>query len=191
MQNFYKIFLTLFLVSCAGFNYGPVGQANFEINKKNDYSGIIIFEQYSGKILVTGNFSGLKPLAKHSFKIFDKDDCLNIKTKSRYANSNANANANANGSATDASNIIYADKNGNVNIHFETNLIDLGFNSKNIIGKTVIFYQVEHVTHEDNSMKLNNMAICADIQENKTPKQIRADELFAFLLNDSRVVGAN
>jgi hypothetical protein len=183
LQNFYKIFLTLFLVSCAGFNYGPVGQANFEINQKNDYSGIIIFEQYSGKILVTGNFSGLKPLAKHSFKIFDKDDCLNIKTKSRYAN--------ANGSATDASNIIYADKNGNVNIHFETNLIDLGFYSKNIIGKTVIFYQVENVNHEDNSLKLNHMAICADIQENKAPTQIRADELFAFLLNDSRAVGAN
>ncbi len=181
MQSFYKIFVTIFLVSCAGFNYGPVGQANFEINQINDYSGIIIFEQYSGKILVTGNFSGLKPLAKHSFKIFDKDDCLNIKTKSTYAN----------GSIPDASNVIYADKNGNANIHLEINLINLGFNSKNIIGKTVIFYQVEHVTHEDNSMKLNNMAICADIQENKTPKQIRADELFAFLLNDSRVVGAN
>jgi len=70
-------------------------------------------------------------------------------------------------------------------------LIDLGFKSKNIIGKSFVIYQIDNIKNSDLPIKLTGQSNCAIIQEKIIPIQIRADEQFAFTMNTSKVVYAN
>jgi len=196
MKSIYSLFFVTLLIACSGFNYGPVGQAAIEINQLSTSSGIVILEQYSGRVLVKGRIRGLKPFDQYTFNLHDESVCLNLKAKITGSNFDALTDLNSRDSdqkmsSIDPGKIINADKIGNAEINFEINLIDLGFKSKNIIGKSFVIYQIDNIKNSDLPIKLTGQSNCAIIQEKIIPIQIRADEQFAFTMNTSKVVYAN
>jgi len=77
MKSIYSLFFVTLLIACSGFNYGPVGQAAIEINQLSTSSGIVILEQYSGRVLVKGRIRGLKPFDQYTFNLHDESNIKN------------------------------------------------------------------------------------------------------------------
>ena len=196
MKSIYSLFFVTLVISCSGFNYGPVGQAAIEMNQLSTSSGSVILEQYSGRVLVKGRIRGLKPFDQYTFNIHEESVCLNLKAKITGSNFDALINLNSRGSdqkmsSIDPGKIINVDELGNAEINFEINLVDLGFKSKNIIGKAFFIHQIDNIKNSDLSIKSTGQSNCAIIQEKIIPIQIRADEQFAFTLSTPKVVYAN
>jgi superoxide dismutase, Cu-Zn family len=135
------------MAACSSMGTNPTASASaaLQATKGNSASGMVKFEQFEGKVVVSGEVSGLKANAEHGFHVHDKGDCSSGDGLSTGGHFNPGAHphgAHGHGShhAGDLPSL-KADANGVAKFRFESTTITVGAGATNVVGRGLIVHR--------------------------------------------------
>jgi Copper/zinc superoxide dismutase (SODC) len=181
MNKFLTICISLLLVSCSTTRYGPISKVVFEPNSSSKAYGVLVLEQFNGKISIKGQINGLSPFANYGAYVLDSGECSNTDGQSVRKILTSTGNQQADQVRADRHSVdsfqIKADSFGNALVLFQADLINSGLEKVNLSGKAFVLQQngIDLKSQAPNS--LTTHLLCAAIQDNKVPIQIAADEI--------------
>jgi superoxide dismutase, Cu-Zn family len=138
---------TLGLAACTSTAPPPkaTASAKLEATKGNTANGTVRFDQYDGKVVVTGEVSGLKPGGEHGFHVHDKGDCSSGDGMSTGGHFNPTTKPHgAHGMSehhTGDLPSLKADAYGVAKFSFESRSIAVGEGATNVVGRGLIVHR--------------------------------------------------
>lgn len=69
------LIMSMFFAACGRYSPFPEATAKLEPTKGNQAAGVVRFEQLRGKVIVSGEVTGLAANREHGFHIHEKGDC--------------------------------------------------------------------------------------------------------------------
>ena len=145
-QHLYLLATTaVALAGCAHF-FGPAATATLSPTMGNNTAGTVRFAQEKGgRVLVTGEISGLKPNAEHGFHIHEKGDCSSGDGNSAGGHYNPNAQPHGRHEmgphhAGDLQSL-RADASGVARFSFQSTGISVGPGVADVVGRGLIVHR--------------------------------------------------
>jgi Cu-Zn family superoxide dismutase len=135
---------------CGSVNLGmdkPMVMATAQLRATtgNNASGTVRFAQQAGKVMISGQVSGLKPNAEHGFHVHEKGDCSSGDGMSTggHFNPGGAAHGRHGAGAHHVGDLpsLKADANGVAQFRFETSSVTLGSGAADVIGKGLIVHR--------------------------------------------------
>lgn len=135
----------MLLTACVTTPPPPSAAAQLAPTQGNTAVGSVRFARQGGKVLVTGEVSGLKPNAVHGFHIHDKGDCSSGDGMSTGGHFNPDAKAHgAHGVGTHHAGdlpSLKADASGVATFSFESASLRIGDGMTDVIGHGLIVHR--------------------------------------------------
>lgn len=137
----------LVLSACGSMSASPKASATakLEATKGNGASGLVRFDQFDGKVVVSGEVSGLKPNGEHGFHVHDKGDCSSGDGMSTGGHFNPNGKPHGHHGHgehhTGDLPSLKADANGVAKFSFESKSITVGEGATNVVGRGLIVHR--------------------------------------------------
>ena len=124
---------------------GQKASANLESRSSSNAKGSVNFIWQGNDVLVTGNFSGLKPNSEHGFNVHEKGDCSSGDGMSTGGHFNPTGHAHgAHGQgmhhAGDLPSLA-ADAQGVARFSFETTSLTVGQGATDVVGRGLIVHR--------------------------------------------------
>jgi Cu-Zn family superoxide dismutase len=142
---FYALASIGLLAACASTPPAPMASAPLQPTKGNTATGTVQFKQLPGKVLVSGNISGLAPNATLGFHLHEKGDCSSGDGMS--AGGHFNPDGHAHGAASSAMHhagdlpSLQADAQGVAKFSFESTSLSVGSGPHDVVGHGLIVHR--------------------------------------------------
>jgi Cu-Zn family superoxide dismutase len=139
------IAVAILLTACVTTPPAPSAAAQLAPTQGNTAVGSVKFVSQGGKVLVTGEVSGLKPNALHGFHIHDKGDCSSGDGMSTGGHFNPDAKPHGahDADAHHAGDLrsLQADARGVATFSFESTTLKVGEGMNDVIGHGLIVHR--------------------------------------------------
>ena len=141
------VIAVLSLVACQSMEHGS-GQkasANLDSRSGSNVKGTVNFVWQGHDVLVTGNFSGLKPNSEHGFHVHEKGDCSapDATSAGGHFNPDTKVHGMPGSGANHAGDMpnIKADANGNATYSAKLSGFAVNTGSNGIVGRSVVVHR--------------------------------------------------
>lgn len=135
----------LLVTACATTSPGRSASAQLMPTQDNAARGKVQFTQQGDKVLVTGEITGLKPLAEHGFHVHEKGDCSSGDGMSAGGHFNPDGKAHgAHGpSEHHAGDLpsLKADATGRARFSFQSATLSVGSGKADVLGRGLIVHR--------------------------------------------------
>jgi Cu-Zn family superoxide dismutase len=133
------------LAGCGTLAGGPVATATLSPTMGNNTAGVVRFaQQQGGKVLVSGEISGLKPNGEHGFHVHEKGDCSSGDGMSAGGHFNpSGATHGAQAGAHHAGDMpnVRSDAYGNANVFFEIHGLTVAEGASSLVGRGLVLHR--------------------------------------------------
>ena len=135
------------LSACGSMSSSPKASATakLEATKGNSANGMVRFDQFDGKVVVSGEISGLRPNAEHGFHVHDKGDCSSgdgMSTGGHFNPTTQPHGAHGHGQHhTGDLPSLKADAYGVAKFSFESKSVTVGEGATNVVGRGLIVHR--------------------------------------------------
>ena len=135
----------LLMTACAATSPGPSASVQLMPTKDSAVRGKVQFTQQGDKVLVTGEITGLKPMAEHGFHVHEKGDCSSGDGMS--AGGHFNPDGKAHGAHEHSEHhagdlpSLKADATGTARFSFQTTTLSVGSGKADVLGRGLIVHR--------------------------------------------------